>query len=72
MFGLIIGFTEQVLTVTESNCSAVANSHTQHFTMAHIKFSQPTVSSPVDVPLLPGSHQPPALLNAISRLPLII
>jgi hypothetical protein len=64
-------------TLTDRNYSTIANSHTPQFTTACTKSSQSAVSSPVDVPLFPGSHprrlaaishQPPTLLIAISWL----
>jgi hypothetical protein len=76
-FGLVIGFTELLQNVTTSNYSAIANSHTLHFTVADTNSSQSAVSSPVDTPLLPGSpprrlavisHQPPTRITAVSRL----
>jgi hypothetical protein len=45
-FGLVIGFIDHLQIITTSNYSAVANSHTQQFTIARIKSSQPAVSSP--------------------------
>jgi hypothetical protein len=39
-FGLVIGFTDHLQIVTTSNYNAIANSHTQQFTTAHIKSSQ--------------------------------
>jgi hypothetical protein len=77
-FGLVNEFMKHLHIVTTSNYSAIANSPTLHFTTAHTKSSQSAVSSPEDVLLLLGSrprrlaaisHQPPALLNAVSRLP---
>jgi hypothetical protein len=74
---LVTEFTEHLQIVTTSNYSAIANSHALQFTTAYTKSSQ-SVSSPVDVFLLPGSrprrlaaisHQPPSLLTAVSRLP---
>jgi hypothetical protein len=69
------------LTDHNYNYSALTSSHTLQFTTARTKSFQSSLSSPVDVPLLPGSHpcrlaaishQPPTLLTSISRLPLII
>jgi hypothetical protein len=77
-FGLVIGFIELLQIVTTSKYSAVINSHTLQFTIAHTKSSQSAVSSPVDVPLLLGSrpcgmaaisYQLPTLLTAVSILP---
>jgi hypothetical protein len=76
VFGLVNGFTEHWQIVTTSNYSAISNSHTLQFTTARTKYSQPAVSSLVDVLLLLGSHprrlaaishQPPILLTAVSR-----
>jgi hypothetical protein len=76
-FGLVIGLTEHLLIVTTSNYSAIANSHTLQFTKVCTKSSQSAMSSPVGVPLLPGSrprrlaaisHQH-STLTAVSRLP---
>jgi hypothetical protein len=38
-FGLVTGFIEHLYIVTTSNCSAIANSHTQQFTRARTNFS---------------------------------
>jgi hypothetical protein len=46
-FGLVVGYIEQYRIVNRSNCSSIANSHTLQFTIAHVKFYQPAVSSPV-------------------------
>jgi hypothetical protein len=46
-FGLVIRFIEHLQIVTTSNYRAVANSHTLQFITAHIKSSQPAVSSSV-------------------------
>jgi hypothetical protein len=74
---LVIGFSGLLQNVTTNNYSSIANSHTLQFTAARTEFSQSAVSSPVDVPLLPGSrprklaaisHQSPALPTAVSAL----
>jgi hypothetical protein len=44
-FGLVIGFIGLLKNVTTSNSSAVDNPHIPHFTAAHTKSSQSTVSS---------------------------
>jgi hypothetical protein len=78
-FGLVIGFIEHLHIVATSNYSAIPNSHTLQFTTARTNSSQYAVSSPVDVPLFPGSRprrlaaiseQLPTLLTAVSRLSL--
>jgi hypothetical protein len=48
-FGLVIGFTKHLQITTTSNYSAIANSHTLQFTIAHAKSSQSAVSSLVVV-----------------------
>jgi hypothetical protein len=50
-FGSVIGFIEHLYTqlLTIINCSAITNSHTLQFTIAHTKSSQSAVSSPVVV-----------------------
>jgi hypothetical protein len=72
------GFIEHLQIVTTSNCSVIPNSHNIQFSTARIKSSQSAVSSPVDVPLLPGSrprrlatisHQFSTPLTAVSRVP---
>jgi hypothetical protein len=71
-FEIVTGFIEHLENATRSTCSLIANSHPPQFTTAYMKSSQSAVSSPVDVPLLPGSrprrlatisHQPPTLLT---------
>jgi hypothetical protein len=42
---LVIGFIDHLQIVTTSNYSAVANSHTRQFTVAHTKFSQFVLTS---------------------------
>jgi hypothetical protein len=80
-FGLVIGFIEHLQIVTTSNYSGIVNSHALQFTAARSKSSQSAVSSPVDIPLLLGSHfhrlaaishQPRTLLSTISRLPSLL
>jgi hypothetical protein len=44
---MITGFIEHLQIENTSNYSAIANSHTQQFTTARTKSSQPAVSSPV-------------------------
>jgi hypothetical protein len=46
-FRLVTGYIAHLQIVTTSNCSAIANSHTQQFTTARTKSSQSAVSSPV-------------------------
>jgi hypothetical protein len=44
-FGLVIGFTKHVQIATANNYSAIANSHTLHFTTVRMKSSESTLSS---------------------------
>jgi hypothetical protein len=75
--GLIIKFIDHLQIVTTSNYSAIANSRILQFTTAHNNSSEAAVSSPADVPLIPGSrsrklaaiyHQIRTLLTVVSRL----
>jgi hypothetical protein len=46
-FGLLIGFIKHLLIVATSNYSAIANSHTLHFTTTRTKCFQSAVNLPV-------------------------
>jgi hypothetical protein len=74
---LVIRFIEH-FNVTTSKCSAIVNSHPPQFTARRTTSSQSAVSSPVDVPLLPGSrprrlatisHQPPTFITKSKLVP---
>jgi hypothetical protein len=76
-FGLVCGFIELLQIVTTSNI-ALWLIHTLCSSLRHVLNILSSVSSPMDVPLLPGSrprrlaansHQLPTLLIAVLRLP---
>jgi hypothetical protein len=67
-FGLVIGFTEHLLIINTSNYNAIANSQTQHFTMAHTSSSQSAIFIGCRLVAPPTSQMPQLLCSTAPLL----